>query len=252
MCDKLWVLACNFYHLVPFWSYIILAVIIVAALRSFIKPQLSVLILLLLLIMAVTRIMLDLLLIVSYIPLSYLGKRYCKQFFREGNEFYEPTDYLSNKYAVILISNNQSSSMIKCCIWRYWKNSMVDATTVFIPLLVKHFQKNNLNYKIIQSITKEDFNDNIKEPDCEEVYLMGHGSRSRFKLSEITINYSEYVNIKTKKRIVSQLHCNGIKCREVNTSLTELLATNQKDSFINKRTNGIVDLFYYCWKMSRK
>lgn len=252
MCDKLWVLACNFYHLVPFWSYIILAVIIVAILRSFIKPQLSVLILLLLLIMAVIRIMLDLLLIVSCTPLSYIGKRYCKQFFMDRNEYYEPTNHFSNKYAAILISNNQTSSMIKCCVRRYWKNSTVNAATVFIPLLIKHFQNHSMNYKIVQSVTQEDFNCNIYDSDCDELYLIGHGSRGRFKLSETIVNYSDYTNIKTKKQIVSQLHCNGVECTEANISLTELLSTNQEDSFLNKRTNNIMDLFRYCWKMSRK
>lgn len=249
---KLWTLACNYPHPTLFLSWAFLTIIAIAVLRNILKPPLLLFILSISLIIVVIGTMLELLLLASYIPLSYIGKWYWKQFFMNRTEYYELTNHLSNKYAAILISNNQSSSMIKCCVRRYWKNNTVNAATIFIPLLIKHFQKHNLNYKIVQSITKEDFNNIINDSDCDELYLIGHGSRGRFKLSETIVNYSEYINIKTKKQIVSQLHCNGVESAEANISLTELLSINQEDSFLNKRTNNIVDLFWYCWKMSRK
>lgn len=199
--------------------------------------------------------------ILSTLILSCIGVSYCNQFFKNENE-HTVANNPTKEYAAVLISNAQSSSVIECCLTRCWKNVQVNSATAFLPKLIKYFENRNINYRLIQAVTKENLDEVISEINCIELYLIGHGSRGIFKTSETSVHYSDYNKTRytdNKKRIVSQLHCNGLEYAEnyiegnkKNTSLTHILAIDQKDSFFTEGYITLFDIYLYFYHLSRE
>lgn len=193
--------------------------------------------------------------------LSIIGRNCYNNYFKNENDHFETYDP-SKECAVVLISNAQSPVMIKCDVIRYWKNIQIDSATAFLPLLIRHFKNRGVHYSLIQTVNKEKLDSMISKTNCTELYLIGHGSRGIFKTCETHVKYSEYNKpeyTSNKKKIVSQLHCNGLEyaenCTEdkmKNTSLTHILATDQENSFLTEGYIMLLDIFWYCYRLSRK
>lgn len=183
---------------------------------------------------------------------------YVWQLMNEDNVPKDPT----KEYAAVLISNAISASVEKCCVKRYWKNVQTNSAALCIYGLKRYFEKRKIDYLLIQEVTKKDLDEVVSNINCTELYLIGHGSRGVFKTSEKCVNYSEYNKpeyTSNKKKIVSQLHCNGLEYAEnciednkKNTSLTQILAINQKDSFLTEGYITLFDIYRYCCHLSRK
>ena len=123
--------------------------------------------------------------------------------------------------------------------------------------LEKTFENTNKDYKIFQKINEPIFKTVISDIKCQELYLLGHGSKGTFSVSsdktqnDWKINYSEYKNHR-KKRIIAQLHCAGIHHGTNDESLVDLLAIEKDNSYVANGYIIFISVWQYCAKMLKK
>jgi hypothetical protein len=87
-----------------------------------------------------------------------------------------------------------------------------------ILLLIEHFKSMDKPFKLIKDVKKENFSELVNNPNCNELYILGHGTRRSLLISEEkskkifkkpkkkSILYEEFKN-SPKKDKVAQLHC---------------------------------------------
>ena len=149
-----------------------------------------------------------------------------------------------NKYSVVLIGNNL----------QWWKNISTHAFVHGSFFLKKYFKNTNKNYVILPKIDMADFDRYVLDDKCQELYLVGHGSKGSFRINEERdendgiIYYSKYKDA-PKKRIIAQLHCANLKSGENNESLVDLLATDKDNSYVGCGTIYFPNEWWYCFKM---
>ncbi len=126
-----------------------------------------------------------------------------------------------------------------------------------LKYLEKSFENTNKDYKIFQKINEPIFNTVVSDRKCQELYLLGHGSKGTFTVStnktknNYEINYLEYKD-KPKKRVIAQLHCAGTHHGINNESLVDLLAIEKDNSYIANGYIIFINVWQYCAKMLKK
>ena len=90
----------------------------------------------------------------------------------------------SNEYSAVLIGNNLSC----------YKNIITNSGACGLYFLNQYFKSNNKRCKIRQKVNKSDFDEFVLDTDCQELYILGHGSKKSFRIKNgiNDIDYSEY------------------------------------------------------------
>ena len=169
-------------------------------------------------------------LIISFRGYRYINKiAMCKNVANYGSG--------DNEYSAVLIGNNLS--------WD--KNIITNVGACGLYFLIEYFKNTNKHYIICQKVGKSHFDKFVLEDDkCQELYLLGHGSKRNFSINnenDEKIYYSEYKDA-PKKRVIAQLHCAHTVIRENNESLVDLLATDEEKSYVG---NGYIFFFNEWW-----
>lgn len=173
------------------------------------------------------------------------GQKYLNDKFLQANEYIHGN--CDDEYSAILIGNNVSWS----------KKIHVNMSICGLKYLEKSFKNTNKDYKIFQKIDESIFNTIVSDIKCQELYLLGHGSKGTFTVStnktqnDWEINYLEYKN-KPKKRIIAQLHCAGTHHGMDNESLVDLLAIETDNSYVANGCIIFINLWLYCAKILKK
>lgn len=151
----------------------------------------------------------------------------------------------TTEYSAVLIGNNLA----------WYKNIITNVSACGLYWLIKYFKNTNKNYIICQEVNKLDFDRFIsKEDKCQELYLIGHGSKGSFRINKKTdennglIEYSNYKEA-PKKRVIAQLHCANTIDGENNESLVYLLSTNKYNSYVGCGAIYFPNIWCYCFKM---
>ena len=145
-----------------------------------------------------------------------------------------------DEYSGVLIGNNLSKR----------KNNHTNAAACGLYFLNQYFKNNNKYCKIRQEVDKSDFDEFVLDPNCQELYILGHGSKKSFRMKNDTnnVDYSEYKGkIKHKKRIIAQLHCADSKIGD--ESLADILATDIDNSYVGCGYIFRIHIWHYCFKM---
>lgn len=151
-------------------------------------------------------------------------------------------------FVAVLISNSQSRELGSNPMKRMLKNCVTNMNMCSVYILSKYFRERKCNYVLLEKVTEQDLDNIIEDRDCEEIYLIGHGSRGSFVTSNKIVEYSKYINCGGSKRIVSQLHCNHYRCEGNNLSLTEILALEKDNSYL---TSGYSIFLEHLWYYSK-
>lgn len=173
------------------------------------------------------------------------GQKYLNDKFLQANEYIHGN--CDSEYSAILIGNNVSWS----------KKLHVNMSICGLKYLEKSFENTHKDYKIFQKIDEPIFNTIVSDNKCQELYLLGHGSKGTFSVSsdktqnDWEINYSEYKNHR-KKRIIAQLHCAGIHHGTNDESLVDLLAIEKDNSYVANGYIIFISVWQYCAKMLKK
>ncbi len=173
------------------------------------------------------------------------GQKYLNDKFVQINEYIHGN--CDNEYSAVLIANNVSWS----------KKLYVNMSICGLKYLEKSFENTKKDYKIFQKIDKPIFNTIVSDSRCQELYLLGHGSKGTFSVSsdktqnDWEINYSEYKN-QRKKRIIAQLHCAGVHHGINHESLVDLLAIEKDNSYVGNGYITFIEVWQYCVKMLKK
>lgn len=154
-----------------------------------------------------------------------------------------------DEYSAVLIANNLSQK----------ENNLTNACgAVSLYFLIRYFENTNKKYIICQEIDKFDFDRFVlKEKKCQELYLIGHGSKGSFRINTKTnqndgiIDYSRYKG-ENKKRIIAQLHCANTVIGEDNKSLVDILAEDEDNSYVGHGVVPCLNIWLYCFNMWRK
>jgi hypothetical protein len=94
-----------------------------------------------------------------------------------------------------------------------------------IILLIEHLKSKQQPFKLLnehdegKKFDKQKFRDMVNDPNCTELYILGHGRRCGLRISENELYHYFLLAGAPKKDKVIQLHCNHKGYR----SLTELL-----------------------------
>lgn len=98
-------------------------------------------------------------------------------------------------------------------------------------LLIESLQKEDKSYKLVIDPDYKKFDELVKDPNCFELYILGHGRLYRLNIGpdkKDTIWYRDFIGYPPKEKVV-QLHCNHrdwfIKNRKLQ-SLTDILHAN--------------------------
>ena len=146
----------------------------------------------------------------------------------------------SGEYSAVLIGNNLSC----------YKNIFTNGGACGLYFLNRYFENTNKRCKIRQNVDKTDFDEYVFDVNCQELYIIGHGSKKSFRMKNDTdnVDYSEYKGkIKHKKRIIAQLHCADSKIGD--ESLADILATDIDNSYVGCSYIFRIQIWYYCFKM---
>ena len=174
--------------------------------------------------------------------LSIIGKRYINKITMCKNGVNHRVD--GDEYSAVLIGNNLS----------FIQNVFANEGACGLYLLIKYFENTNKHYIICQKVDKSQFDRFVSDDKCQELYILGHGSKRSFSINNENngiICYSEYKDV-PKKRVIVQLHCANTVIGENNDSLVDLLATDIDNSYVG---NGYINVFnewWYCFKTWRK
>lgn len=116
-------------------------------------------------------------------------------------------------------------------------------------LLIEYLKYKKESYKLIIDPARKDFEKIVEDPNCNKLYIMGHGRLYRFIIGpnkEDTIWYKDFIGYPKKDKVV-QLHCNHRDCFFKNRELKNLTEILNADSDFNKKgmiTNlNILDYF---------
>ena len=178
----------------------------------------------------------------AYFSISFIGYKYinkiamCKKLVNHGSE--------DNEYSAVLIGNNLS----------WGKNVVTNVVACGLHLLIKYYRNVNKYYIICQKINQSDFDRFVFDDKCQELYIVGHGSKRYFRINtenDEKIYYSEYKDT-PKKRVIAQLHCANTVIGENNESLVNLLATDKDNSYVGCGMIFFTNVWWYCFKMWRK
>ena len=179
---------------------------------------------------------------------SLIGYQYKMYLFKEQNCFSKIITP-NGIYVAILISDSLSDVVINSKVSRFLKNKIVDASIGPLYFLQKSFERRGIDYKIIRGASEKNLDELILDTNCNELYIVGHGSRGSFAVSNKKVYYSKYQSNNHKKQIISQLHCNNYKCVDnENISLTKMLAKDVKNSYLSKGYCTYIEITYYCFK----
>ena len=151
-----------------------------------------------------------------------------------------------DEFSAVLIGNNLSRK----------ENNLTNACGVVgLHFLIKYFKNANKNYIICQEVDKLIFDRFVlKEDKCQELYLLGHGSKGSFRISSRTnqnegeIDYSKYKG-ENEKRIIAQLHCANTVIGGKNESLVDILATDEVNSYVGHGFIPCLNIWLYCFNM---
>ena len=113
--------------------------------------------------------------------------------------------------------------------------------------MIKHLEKNQIDYKIIKHFDLDDFEKIIDDENCYGLYLLGHGSRHGFSISKDEVLY--YCKYKDAPKIdfVVQLHCN----HNGGESLADIIALNKAKSYVSDGKRSIFQNIIYLYKLYR-
>lgn len=173
---------------------------------------------------------------------GHRGQKYLNDKFVQKNEYIHGN--CDNEYSAILIGNNTS----------WLKKLHIVMSIRGVKYLEKSFENTNKDYKIYQKISEPIFNTVISDHKCQELYILGHGSKGTFTIStnktknDCEISYIEYKD-KPKKRIIAQLHCASIHHGINNESLVDLLAIDKNNSYVANGYILFISVCQYCAKM---
>lgn len=186
-----------------------------------------------------------------YILLGFMGygyhrgQRYLNDKFLQNNEYIHGN--CDGEYSAILIGNNVSWS----------KKISVNMCICGLKYLEEHFKNTHKDYKIFQKIDTSCFHTIVSDNKCQELYILGHGSKGTFAVSsdksqdDWQINYLKYKN-QRKKRIIAQLHCAATHHERNNVSLVDLLAIDVENSYVGNGYATFIEVWWYCIKMLKK
>ena len=100
-----------------------------------------------------------------------------------------------------------------------------------ILLLIEFLRNENKPLKIVKEASREEVSRLIRDQNCKELFLIGHGRRYGIKLSQKEIlTYADFKGAHKKDR-VEQLHC----CHKGGSSLAEILGAEEKFKSYKKR-----------------
>ena len=177
--------------------------------------------------MSIIILPLYMVLLASFIIFSVFVFKFIFADKKDSIKFYEN----KTTYSAVLIANSGSSL----------KQKAVNLHGLSILFLILYFLTRMKNYKLIRNVDVYDVDLAIKDKNCQELFLIGHGSKGCFKIKkDVIVPYKDYRN-ECKKQIISQMHCNVIKDELDTISLVDLLAIDKEKSFITK---GIVTPFH--------
>ena len=177
--------------------------------------------------------------VIYFIVLSFKGYMYidktamCKNVANYGSE--------DNEYSAVLIGNNLSRE----------KNIHTYVGACGLYLLIKYFKNTNKHYIICQKVDKSQFDRFVLDDKCQELFILGHGSKRNFKINNKNDGkryYSEYKDA-PKKRIVAQLHCANTVIGKNNESLVDLLATDKENSYVGSGDIIFLNEWFYYIKL---
>jgi hypothetical protein len=201
-------------------------------------------------------------LIIPFVPLSlfilsnlilYFVGFFCGYLFRKylfhGYKKITRENDDNNKFAAILISNSVSDKSEFNWWQRTWKNFLTNINICSVYFLCRSLEVRKCNYCIVEKILKEDLDNVIKDEKYQEIYIFGHGSKGSLITSDEIICYSKYAKCGKTKQIVSQFHCNHSKYEKDNLSLTEILALDEKNSYLTNGYGTFPEHLCYCIKL---
>lgn len=174
---------------------------------------------------------------VMYSWISVIGQEYIDKIIK--NKKLEKCDPEDNEYSVVLIGNNLS----------WFKNNDTHVGACGLYFLIKYFKNTNKHYVICQKVEKSHFDKFILDDKCQELYIIGHGSKNSFRINIKTdeddgnIYYSEYKDA-PEKRVIAQLHCAHNAIDKKNDSLVDLLVTDKGKSYVG---SGYIYFFNEWW-----
>ena len=170
---------------------------------------------------------------------SIMGKRYIDKLTMCENGVNHGID--DGEYAAVIVGNNLSSI----------KNMFTNEGACGLFLLIKYFENTNKHYIICQVVDKFQFDRFVSDDKCQELYILGHGSKRSFTINsgnDGIIYYSEYKDA-PKKRVIVQLHCAITVTGENNESLVDLLANDIENSYVG---TGLINVFNVLWYFFKK
>ena len=147
-----------------------------------------------------------------------------------------------NKYSAVLIGNNL----------RFWKNISTHSFVYGLFFLIKFFKNTNKKYVIFPKIDMPNFDRFVLDDKCQELYIVGHGSKGSFRINNRTdendgiIYYSKYKDA-PKKIVIAQLHCANLISDENNESLVDSLADDKDNSYVGCCTTYFPNIWWYCF-----
>ncbi len=171
---------------------------------------------------------------VIYLIISFIGQIYIDIIIDHKN--LENHVVEDNEYSAVLIGNNL----------KWDKNIDTHVGACGLYLLIKYFKNTNKQYIICQKVGKSHFDKFVLDDKCQELYILGHGSKRNFSINnedDGKIYYLEYKDA-PKKRVIAQLHCANTVIGENNESLVDLLAPYNEESYVG---NGYIFFFNEWW-----
>lgn len=116
-------------------------------------------------------------------------------------------------------------------------------------LFIEHLKELNKPFKLVTDVNKENFSELVNDPNCNELYILGHGRRYGLLITKDKKNllkYSEFEGSPKKDKVI-QLHCNHKKGK----SLTEYLDAKSDFKERGKRSNW-KNMNYFLRKIENK
>ena len=116
-------------------------------------------------------------------------------------------------------------------------------------LFIEYLKEMKKPFELITDVNKENFSELVNDPNCNELYILGHGRRYGLLITKDKKNllkYSEFEGSPKKDKVI-QLHCNHKKGK----SLTEYLDAESDFKERGKRSNW-KNMNYFLRKIENK
>jgi len=116
-----------------------------------------------------------------------------------------------------------------------------------LNILINYFNQNNIKFKICFNISRLEFDEILNNKNIKNIYLIGHGRKTAFKLNknELILSY-DYQNSKIEKDSIHLYHCT----HENGKSLIDFLVSN-KNKHKCYIKNGLFYSFFDKIKISK-